>query len=162
MKIIFLLFALLICIVVMTQTKKQESVIIITKTTPYCGGANPPEEILAEAKKKKIPFGEKFYIFKGTKNRINRIIIDSVVLDSSGKWLTQLKQGCYSIIDTTGYHKINVDSTQYDLKCITELWERPLFTFKVSKDKSETYSLNIEEQCPHNKPCYKGEIPLPM
>lgn len=57
--------------VVMTQTKKQHTAIIISKTTPYCGGANPPEDILEEAKKKKIPFGETFYIIKGSKNIIN-------------------------------------------------------------------------------------------
>lgn len=83
-------------------------------------------------------------------------------MDSSGKWLTALKPGCYSIIDKTGYHKINVDTSQYDMKCLTELWERPFFTFKIKKDKSETFSFNKAEQCPYNKPCYKGKVVIPM
>ena len=162
MRTTFFLFALVFFTCGLAQVSKEKTTIIITKTTPYCGGANPPEEILNEAKKKKIPFGEKFYIIKGYCNSDDRKIINSLVMDSSGKGFSMLKPGCYSIINDFGYNKIDVDTSLYDMDCFKKLWETPLFKFEIVKGKSEIFSFNIEEQCPYNKPCYKGEIAVPM
>ncbi len=162
MKSTLLFLALLICTVVLTQSGKGKTIFIITKTTPYCGGANPSEEILKEAKKKKIPFGEKFYIIKGYCNVADRKILDTLMMDASGKGVSILKPGCYSIINDFGYNKIDVDTSLYDMDCLKKLWETPLFKFEVVKGKSEMFSFNIAEQCPYNKPCYKGEIAVPM
>ena len=158
----FLVFlSFLISTTSMAQSWLIETVIIITKTTPYCGGANPPEQILEEARKQKIPFGEKFYIIEGTQNVINRKIIDTLVFDSSGKCLVMLKSGCYSIITGFNFKKIEVDVSQYDMNCLQKLWSSPLFSFKVLKNKNE-FTYNIAEPCAHNKPCYKGKMTLPM
>lgn len=162
MKSIFVFLTFLICSVAVSQTSKEKTTIIITKTTPYCGGANPPEQILEEARKKKIPFGEKFYIIKGTHNSLNRKITDTLVFDSSGKCSAILKPGCYSIINDFGFKRLQADTGLYDMDCLKKLWMTPLLVFKVVKGKSETFSYNIAEPCPHNKPCYKGEVALPM
>ncbi len=162
MKISFLLMAILIGTVVMTQPGKQLTGIIITKTGSYCGGANPPQHILDELEKKKIPFGEKFYIIKGSCNESNRKIIDTLVFDSSGKRTVMLKPGCYSIINDFGLNKPATDTTQFDMNCLLEEWKKPLFTFEVRKGKNETFSHNIHEICPHNMPCRIGKIALPM
>lgn len=162
MKSTLLFLTLLICTVVLTQPKKETTIIVITKTTPYCGGANPPEHILEEAQKKKIPFGEKFYIIKGYCNVADRKILDTLMMDAFGKGFSMLKPGCYSIINDFGYNNMGVDTSLYDMDCLKKLWETPLFKFEVVKGKSETFSFNIAEPCPHNKPCYKGEVAVPM
>lgn len=162
MKTFFLILALLAGVVVMTQSGKEKTEIIITKTTPYCGGANPPEEILNEARKQKIPYGEKFYIIKGGCNKIDRVIIDTLVFDSSGKRLKMLKPGCYSVINEFGFNKLTTDADKFDLVCLKALWTKPLFSFVVVKGKSETFSHNIAEQCPYNMPCHKGIIAVPL
>ena len=162
MKSTLLFLALLICTVVLTQSRKEKITIIITKTSPYCGGANPPEEILEEGRKKKIPIGEKFYIIKGYCNSIVRNIVDSLVMNANGKGFSMLKPGCYSIIHDFGYNKLDLDTSLYDMDCYKKLWETPLFKFEVVKGKNETFSFNVAEQCPYNKPCYKGQIHVPM
>ena len=162
MKFILAFLALLYCNVLMAQIPKVKTTIIITKTNPYCGGANPPEEILKEGQKKKIPCGEKFYIIKGSLNDKGRKIIDSFVMNSSGKRVSLLTPGYYAVIDDFGYNKITSDPNLYDLECLKKLREVPLFKFEVQKRKSATFSFNIAEPCPYNKPCYKGKIDLPM
>lgn len=162
MKSILVLMSVLISTVAISQTQTGKTIIIITKTTPYCGGANPPEQILEEARKEKIPYGEKFYIIKGNKNTPNRKLVDSLTFDSSGKCLKALNAGCYSVINEFGFKKLAADASEYDIECLTQIWNTPLFTFKVVKGKAETFSFNIAEPCPYNKPCYKGKMELPM
>lgn len=148
--------------VAVSQSHTVNTNIIITTTTPYCGGANPPEHILEEARKKKIPFGEKFYIINGCKNSVNRKIIDTLTIDSLGICSLKLKPGCYSVINNFGLNTIKVDTSQYDIKCLKLLWVKPLFSFKVIKGKNDNFSFNISESCPYNKPCFKGHVALPM
>ena len=162
MKSILFLLALFFSDVAISQTASAKTTFIITKTTPYCGGANPPEHILEEARKKKIPYGEKFYIIKGSRNNKGRIIIDSFVISSYGRGFSFLKPGCYSVIDIFGYNKIIADPNLYDIECLNKLREEPLFKFESMRKKSVTFSFNISEACPYNKPCYKGKIALPM
>lgn len=162
MKFSLFVIAVLICSVVMTQTGKQITGIIITKTKSYCGGANPSKEILDELKKEKIPFGEKFYLIKGSCNIINRKILDTLIFDSSGKSMLNLKPGCYSIIDKFGLNKPEADTTQFDINCLMDEWKKPLFTFEVVKGKNETFSHNVHEICPYNMPCRIGKVELPM
>jgi hypothetical protein len=162
MKNVFLFLVLLVCAGALTQAGMEKTTFIITKTTPYCGGANPSEEILEEAQQKKIPYGEKFYIIKGSCNVAGRKIVDSLMMDASGKGFSMLKPGCYSIINDFGHNKIDVDTSLYDMDCLEKLWKTPLFKFEVIKGKSESFSFNIDEPCPYNKPCLKVILPYPM
>lgn len=83
-------------------------------------------------------------------------------MDASGKGFSMLEPGSYSIINDFGYNNIGGDTSLYDMDCLKKLWEIPLFKFEVVKGKSEIFSFNIAAPCPDNKPCYKGEIFLPM
>lgn len=146
----------------MSQPPIAKTVIIITKTTPYCGGANPPEQILANARKQKIPFGEKFYIIKGSRNSSNRKLLATLLFDSTGKCFVQLQPGCYSVISEFGVKMPAADTSLYDMECLKKTWATPLFVFKVIKSKNGIFSHNIAESCPQNQPCYIGKIELPM
>jgi hypothetical protein len=161
MKIFFLLFAILSALATDAQPIKQKVTISITKTTPYCGGANPPAEVLTEASTPRIPYGEKFYLIKGTLNIANRKIIKTITMDAAGTCAVWLPAGTYSIINAFGFNKMSTDKTRFDISCLTAVWKKPLCSFTVKPGKRNTVSYNIDEVCPYAMPCQKGGA-MPM
>ena len=143
--------------------KANPSVIfIITATTPYCGGANRTEENDDISLKKKIAKGATFYIIKGNENSQKRKLIKSFRMGKESSGCIYLEPGIYSVISKFSFQKLIVDSNQFDISCMQQLWAMPLFSFTVNKNKCETIVHNIPRSCDYNKPCAKLNNDIPM
>lgn len=163
MKKLLLLLSLFILSGYTIDKKVNLSVVfIITTTTPYCGGANRTEVNDDISLKKKIAIGETFYIIKGKENSPNRKIIKSFKMGKVSSGCLYLAPGIYSVIDKFSFQKLIVDSNQFDITCMQQLWATPLFSFIVNKNKCETIVHNISLTCDYNKPCAKLNINIPM
>ncbi len=159
---IFILFTIFSSSFSFVQPPKGNILFIITKTTPYCGGANPSEEIVQESVRKKIPYGESYYIIEGSKNSNGRRIIDTLKLDSTGKVCSSLKPGIYSLINEFQFNKLVVDKDKFDFACMNENWSNALISFKVLQNTCDTITYNIAEGCPYIIPCSLLQQPIPM
>lgn len=145
-----------------TCQSKKPIVFIITKTIPYCGGANRTEDLETKSTRKKTVATETFYIIKGTVNTAGRSIIQRFSMGNAGKACIALSPGNYAVINKFSYQKLIIDKNRFDAVCLKQLWETPLFTFRVGKNKTETIVYNVEPPCEYNQPCAKLNNDIPM
>ena len=81
---------------------------------------------------------------------------------ADGRSFISLNPGTYSIINKFLFQKLNINKSEFDEKCLKQIWATTLFTFTVNNNKTDKFVFNIEQPCEYNKPCAKLNVDIPM
>ncbi|MFY7942982.1 MAG: hypothetical protein ACOVNZ_00290 [Crocinitomicaceae bacterium] len=144
-----------VLLILLSSCASQKISIFVEVYQPYCGGAKPTPEMARGVRT--AYSNEKVAIYRSSSDKSqSQVFVKWILLDSTGKWKGQLKQGNYIVFRSDKILSIEEiqqkyrkpDNEMYAFVGLEylESWKKtPDFTFEV-KDKTNI-SITLTEKC---------------
>lgn len=138
-------------------------------TEPYCGGAYPEPGELELLTAPRPYTGKVFYVRSGDTNTINKPIVKSFTINTTGNFCIVLPKGKYIFIQKDQVKKLDLkkyelgENYQTSKECLINWWKTPYYKFEIKTENIVDLEFNFYHQCfvDGDTPCigYFGPMP---